>query len=205
MQHTVRARYRSGHIEAKRIPDYAREKGVDPERKTETFVQITLEVDNDRWQDVPFVLRSGKALGHERKEISIFFEHGQANGIGSLSDGHNILRFKLATEDMNPELINLDGKGEMTQDPMNLGDKMFSQPLPAYGRLFLEAMSGNSALFIRDDEVEEMWKVIQPIADAWADNVVPLLIYRAGSDGPVIGERTGKRGHESEPIYGSQR
>jgi glucose-6-phosphate 1-dehydrogenase len=72
---------------------------------------------------------------------------------------------------------------------MVLDARMSPQPLPSYGRLFLEVMSGNSRLFIRDDEVEEMWRIIQPIADAWEENVVPLQIYRAGSNGPLLKER----------------
>ena len=67
---------------------------------------------------------------------------------------------------------------------MRVDDPVSPEHLSPYERLFLEAMSGQSQLFVRDDEVEEMWNIIQPVADAWADNVVPLQSYPAGSNGP---------------------
>ena len=72
-QYTVRARYSAGRIGECQVPNYADEEGIDPARGTETFAQVTLWVDNWRWAGVPFVLRSGKALGRERREIAVHF------------------------------------------------------------------------------------------------------------------------------------
>ena len=193
--HTVRARYKAGEVHGERVPDYARENGVVAERKTETFTQVTLWVDNERWQGVPFVLRSGKALGRDRQEIRVYFNNVKSNGDCLHSDeGHNLLRLNLASEEVNSESYNIQATGGITREPMSLTDRLSSEQLPPYGRLFLEAMSGKSQLFIRNDEVEEMWKIIQPIADAWAENAVPLQIYRAGSNGPPIEEEVAMSG-----------
>lgn len=198
--HTVRARYKAGEVLGERVPDYAREHGVVADRKTETFAQVTLWVDNERWQGVPFVLRSGKALGRDQQEIRVHFNNGQDHGEYPIpeekhtEEGHNLLRLNLASQEVNPELVNFQKIAGMTQEPVDVQDGIPSDQLPPYGRLFLEAMSGDSRLFIRNDEVEEMWKIIQPIADAWADNVVPLQVYVAGTDGPSTEKKVAMTG-----------
>src|SRR3712207_6871293 len=68
---TVRARYGPGRISERDMPAYVEEEGVDPARETETFAQVVLAVDNGRWAGVPFVLRTGKALGKERFEVAV--------------------------------------------------------------------------------------------------------------------------------------
>ncbi len=189
-EYTVRARYKRGEVLGVRVPDYARESGVVSDRKTETFAQITLWVDNERWQNVPFVLRSGKALGQDRKEIRVHFNQMQGEeACPFLKEGHNLLRLNLASQEVNPELVNFQRNEEMTQERIHMDDGIPAEQLPPYGRLFLEAMSGKSRLFIRNDEIEEMWKIIQPIADAWTENEIPLQIYRAGSTGPPIQDK----------------
>ncbi|GJL58291.1 MAG: glucose-6-phosphate 1-dehydrogenase [Nitrospirales bacterium] len=188
---TVRARYRSGEIYGVRVPGYAKSKGVDSERNTETFAQVILWVDNERWQGVPMVLRSGKALGRDRKEIRVHFKSGSKLTESHFSEeGGNILRVNLASEEVNFGIFTIPEAGGITSAPMRVDDPIAPEHLFPYERLFLEAMSGQSRLFVRDDEVEEMWKIIQPIADAWAENVVPLQIYPAGSNGPPL-EDTG--------------
>ncbi len=70
---TRRARYTAGSIDGRKIPDYAKEAGVDPSRDTETLAEVEVQIDNWRWQGVPFILRSGKALGDMRKEAVVTF------------------------------------------------------------------------------------------------------------------------------------
>lgn len=185
--HTVRARYRSGEILGVRVPSYANSPGVVPERNTETFAQVTLWVDNERWQDVPFLLRSGKALGRDRKEIRVHFKSLQENAETLDSEvGGNVMRFNLASEEVNLGFFNIKETGGVASEPMKVDDPISPEHLSPYERLFLESLSGQSRLFVRNDEVEEMWKIIQPIADAWAENAVSMQIYQAGSNGPLI-------------------
>ncbi|MEX2492438.1 MAG: glucose-6-phosphate dehydrogenase [Nitrospirales bacterium] len=197
--HTTRATYQSGRILGKPVSAYAMESGVVPERKTETFAQVSMWVDNERWQGVPFILRSGKALKKERKEILIHFKNPRRKGRRLPSKrGHNILHFNLDTDEMNLELLNIEGGAGMRRKPTRMDAQLSSQNLPPYARLFLEAMSGNSTLFIRNDEVEEMWNIVQPIADSWGNNLVPLQTYRAGSLGPSLEGQTPKPHHLKE-------
>ncbi|MEO6201822.1 MAG: glucose-6-phosphate dehydrogenase, partial [Nitrospirales bacterium] len=187
---TVRARYGSGEIGGVRVPGYVKNKGVVSERKTETFAQVTLWVDNERWQDVPFVLRSGKALGRDRKEILVHFKDGQRNPEFHFTEGGgNVLRLDLVSEEVNLGIFTIQEAGGITPAPVRVDDPIGPEHLSPYERLFLEAMSGHSRLFVRNDEVEEMWNIIQPVADAWAENVVPLQIYQAGSTGPPIQDK----------------
>jgi glucose-6-phosphate 1-dehydrogenase len=80
-----------------------------------------------------------------------------------LRERSNVLRFDLAKEELNLDLVNIKDDRGLKWQSMGLDARMSPQPLPSYGRLFLEVMSGNSLLFMRDDEVEEMWRIIQPI------------------------------------------
>ncbi len=187
---TVRARYGSGEIGGVRIPGYVKNQGVDSGRNTETFAQVTLWVDNERWQDVPFVLRSGKALGRDRKEILVHFKDRQRNPEFHFTEGGgNVLRLDLASEEVNLGIFTIQEAGGITAAPVRVDDPIGPEHLSPYERLFLEAMSGHSRLFVRNDEVEEMWEIIQPIADAWAENIVPMQTYQAGSDGPPIQDK----------------
>ena len=182
--HTVRARYQAGQVHGKKIAAYAKEAGVDADRKTETFAQVALWVDNDRWQGVPFILRSGKALKQDRMEIAVYFKNGQESSRLSSHESYDVLRIDLDTDESNLELFQADKTHGRSLNTITFEAELPSQELPPYGRLFQEAMSGNPRLFIRNDEVEEMWGIIQPITDGWTKKYVPLRTYRAGSKGP---------------------
>lgn len=183
---TSRARYRAGTIEGKPVPDYVSEEEVDPERETETFARVTFWIDNPRWMDVPCILQSGKAFGQEQKEIRIVFRQPPGEVPDKNSTGsHNLLRFNLETDTVDLRLCTMIRDNEARGEPLVLdGVLPTSSELPPYARLFLEALSGNQKLFVRNDEAEEMWNVIQPIADGWAKQCVPLQQYKAGSNGP---------------------
>src|SRR5205085_12370131 len=89
-----RARYTAGDVDGKQLPDYASEEGVDPEHETETLAEIALQVDNARWSGVPFVLRSGKAIGDPANEIRVRYRPVRFRPDGQTGDGHaEVLRF----------------------------------------------------------------------------------------------------------------
>jgi glucose-6-phosphate 1-dehydrogenase len=184
-QYTVRARYTAGRIGECQVPNYADEEGIDPARGTETFAQVTLWVDNWRWAGVPFVLRSGKALGHERHEIAVHFRPVPHLAFEANDPPPNVLRL-LMEPDRLVFGMNLNRPGApFPLERIELGVDFISQGLPAYGRLLLQVLEGDCTLSIRDDEAEESWRVITPILEAWARGRVPLLEYPAGSDGPT--------------------
>ncbi len=186
-QYTVRARYSAGTIASKAIPAYVDEEGVDAQRGTETFAQVTLWIDNWRWAGVPFTLRSGKALNHDRQEIAIYFKDVPHLAFGTdICPSANVLRMQL-----NPDRIsitvNFNGPGEAFDlEEFELKTTLTKQEIPAYGHLFLDAFEGDSTLFVRDDEVEEMWRIMDPITTAWNKGHVELKTYPAGSSGPNI-------------------
>ncbi|MCP9447762.1 MAG: glucose-6-phosphate dehydrogenase [Nitrospira sp.] len=183
---TVRGRYVQGVIGGREIPPYVEEPGVRAERHTETFAQVTLAIDNWRWAGVPFVLRTGKALGQDRREIAIYFKPVPHLAFGQATQPvPNVLKIEL-----NPDRIalavNVNKPGELCElDRIELDTPLSAEGLPAYARLLLDILEGDPILSIRDDEAEESWRIVEPILQVWNDGAVPLVEYPAGSEGPV--------------------
>jgi glucose-6-phosphate 1-dehydrogenase len=182
---TVRARYTAGTVGGRALPDYTAEDGVDPDRGTETYAEFTVTVDNWRWAGVPFRLRTGKALGSDRREIAVHFKPVPHLPFGERQPPPGVLRMRLEPDSIALEL-NLNGAG----DPFDLERRVLEvdlprQGLPAYGILFRELLAGDTTLSISDVEAEESWRVVEPILAAWAAGEVPLQEYPAGSAGPA--------------------
>jgi len=186
LRQTVRGRYTRGVIGKKEILPYLQEEGVRAERNTETFAQVTLSIDNWRWAGVPFLLRTGKALGCDRREIAIHFKPVPHLAFGQEAQPiPNVLAIEL-----DPDRIALSVHVNESGDLCNLKqvelDKRFpSGGLPAYARLLLDIMDGDPTLSIRDDEAEESWRIVEPILQIWNEGGVPLVDYTAGSGGPM--------------------
>jgi glucose-6-phosphate 1-dehydrogenase len=184
VRHTRRARYTSGQIGNVSVPAYVDEDGVDPAHRTETFAEIDLELDTWRWHGTRFRLRTAKALGRERKEVAVHFRpvpHLPRGMHGDLRP--NVLRFGHEPEGVVVELTAV-GRRAHTLVPLTLTAELEPAELPAYGRLLLDVFNREPALSIRGDEAEESWRVMTPVLEAWAKDLVPLQEYAAGSDGP---------------------
>jgi glucose-6-phosphate 1-dehydrogenase len=181
---TRRARYGSGRIGDRRVPAYRDEAGVDPGSRTETFAQIDLKLDNWRWPDTTFRLRSGKALGRDRKEVAVHFREVPTLPFWNVSAAPNVLRFGLDPESLELELTSL-GPWTGRLAPLTLGASIPGPELPAYAHLLLDVLNRNSALSIRGDEAEESWRLVTPVLEAWSKDLVPLEEYPAGSEGPA--------------------
>ncbi|MEO6943266.1 MAG: glucose-6-phosphate dehydrogenase [Lacisediminihabitans sp.] len=181
-----RARYVAGKINAKPIPPYVKEDGVDPARDTETLTEVTLAVDNWRWAGVPFVLRSGKALAHKRQEIVVTFKDVPHLPTG-LSGYQSPPQLRIA---LTPDCISLDlninGEGNpFTLDRVALSTEFAAGELAPYGEVLSGILAADPTLSVRADAVEECWRIIAPILAAWKKGAVPMEEYRAGSDGPL--------------------
>ncbi|MBV9417146.1 MAG: glucose-6-phosphate dehydrogenase, partial [Solirubrobacterales bacterium] len=182
---TRRARYRAGRVGDRDIPAYVDEHGVTPEHGTETFAEVALELDSWRWSGTRFRLRTGKAMGRDRKEVVVHFrpvphlpfEHSP----GTVP---NKLRFGLEPEGLTLELTGTDPSAALNLVPLILSAEMEPPDLPAYGRILLDVLNGNSALSIRADEAEASWRVLTPVLEGWSRDVAPLEEYDAGTDGP---------------------
>jgi glucose-6-phosphate 1-dehydrogenase len=186
IRRTARGRYGRGSIGGREVPPYVEEQGVDPNRGTETFAQTVLTVDNWRWAGVPFLLRTGKALKRDCREIAVHFKPVPHLAFGQQAEPRqNVLRVQL-----NPDQIslgvNVNAPGDLFElEPVELETSFHSQDLLPYARLILDILSGDPTLSIRDDEAEESWRIVEPILDVWAEGAVPLMEYPAGSEGPT--------------------
>ena len=188
---TRRARYTAGTLAAdpdggsRAVPSYADEDGVDPDRSTETFAEILLDLDSDRWAGTAFRLRAGKALAGRRKGAILTFRPAserQASGDARPADA---LWIGLdGPTDIALRLIGGTGMSTLSPARLALSGRPPRSDLPPYGRVLLDVLSGGSALSVRADEAEESWRVVTPILDAWAGGGVPLEEYSAGSPGP---------------------
>jgi glucose-6-phosphate 1-dehydrogenase len=183
---TRRARYGAGRLGDREIPAYVEETGVDPEHGTETFAEVILGLDSWRWADTAFRLRTGKALTRDRKEVVVHFRPVPHLPSGGAVPPSNRLRFGLEPQDLALELTGV-GPGGMGSSlvPLVLQADLQEPELPAYGRLLLNVLSGDTTLSIRGDEAEESWRVVTPILEAWTAGQVPMQEYRAGSEGPI--------------------
>jgi glucose-6-phosphate 1-dehydrogenase len=95
----------------------------------------------------------------------------------------NVLRFGLDPESLTLDLSGIGARAH-TLVPLELTARIDPPELPAYGRLLLDVLNGDAALSIRGDEAEEAWRVVAPVLSAWSKDLVPLLEYPAGSQGP---------------------
>ena len=179
---TRRGRYLAGRVGDRDIPAYVEEEGVSRERGTETFAEVQLELDNWRWSGTRFLLRTGKAMGEDRKEVTVRFRPAphlpfeQAEGSAS-----NLLRFGLDPEDVTLELTGTGPGGMSSLAPLMFRAEMDPPELPAYGRILLDVLRGDPTLSIRGDEVEEAWRILTPVIEGWSQGAAPLQEYEAGS------------------------
>jgi glucose-6-phosphate 1-dehydrogenase len=185
VRHTVRGRYGRGRIDGRPVPGYVEEDGVRAERGTETYAQATLTIDNWRWAGVPFLLRSGKGLAANRRSIRVHFKRvPHLAFLENQSVPPNVLELELQPDRVALS-VNVNGVGDrLVLETIALEHTLAEQELSAYARLMLDVLKGDASLSIRNDEVEESWRIVTPILSVWADSGVPLIEYPAGSDGP---------------------
>ncbi len=180
-----RARYTSGTVHGRQVPDYVDEPGVEPSRETETLAEVVLEVNTWRWAGVPFRLRSGKSIGAARKEVVLTFRPAPhvPNGLtGEVPPDR--LRLVLNPDAMALE-VNINGENDpMTIDRVSLDTDLSPGRLPAYGEVLAGVLDGDPLLAVRGDTAVECWRVVDPVLAAWREGRTPLESYPAGSQGP---------------------
>lgn len=193
----IRGQYTAGSVDGVSCPAYRQEPKVNPASNTETFVAMRLFVDNWRWAGVPFFLRTGKYLPLSASEVRIQFRPTPnvlfAAQCGTKLDANSI------TLRLQPnEGITLRFNGKVPGNSLQIRpvrmhfsyDTEFGAYTPeAYERLLLEAIAGDATLFIRRDEVETAWGIVDPIRAGWGDT--PLTekeFYPAGTWGPRSAE-----------------
>ncbi|MGG3466261.1 glucose-6-phosphate dehydrogenase [Neobacillus pocheonensis] len=195
--HIVRGQYISGEIEGNPVIGYKEEPGVNPSSQTDTFVAARLWIDNPFWSGVPFYIRTGKRMKDKstriviefKNTLKLLYKHNQQNVVPNLliieiSPKENV---SLQLNSKNP--LN-NGKIEPVRINFSCEDvENFSSGVPeAYERLIYDALIGDSTFFAHWKEVELSWEWVQPILNAFEENMSPLHEYRSGSYGPDAAE-----------------
>jgi glucose-6-phosphate 1-dehydrogenase len=196
----VRGQYTGGRVHGAEVPAYVEEDGVPAGSRTETYVALRLLIDNWRWRNVPFYLRTGKRLVAKSSVIAIRFrvppqqlfhatpmEHIDSNWITLMLQPDECIEIQLYAKqpglELEPRVVRLNTRYRNDGEPS--GD--------AYETLLLDVIEDDRSLFIRFDEVEECWGIVEPLLDAWAADRVPLATYPAGSAGPAEADRLALR------------
>jgi glucose-6-phosphate 1-dehydrogenase len=180
-----RARYTAGTIGDRTLPSYADEKGVDASRSTETLAEMTVRVRTRRWDDVPFVLRSGKALGAKRSQARLVLRPvSPIPGIEGTPTEQTIV-LDLMTGDVDMQLTMNGGGDPFRLEQSELVAHQDAGDLLPYGEVLRGILDGDPMLSIRGDVAEQCWHIVAPVLDAWRRGDVPLDEYEAGSDGPA--------------------
>jgi glucose-6-phosphate 1-dehydrogenase len=177
---------------------YRSEKGVDPKSRTPTFAVVRLQVNNWRWQGVPFYLRSGKGLPARYSEVVIQFRC-PPHLMFPVPAGETIQCNRMALCIQPDEGIHVEFQTKVPDQGMELRpadlqyhyrDAYKGVPIPeAYERLLLDAIHGDAMLFMRSDEIERAWEIMDPIiAAAERPDAPELYEYKVGSNGPACAD-----------------
>ena len=201
----VRAQYRAGAVLGKPVRSYRDEPEVAADSNVETYVAMRLEIDNWRWAGVPFYVRTGKHLSARNTEIAIRFKQApyaafQDTPVDSLRPNWLVLR--IAPDEGISLQFEVKRPGpavELAAVKMDFRyrDWFPKEPNVGYETLIYDVMIGDPTLFMRADMVEQAWRIVQPVLDAWAADKTEIPAYESGSDGPVSADeliaRDGKR------------
>lgn len=193
--YAFRAQYAAGALGGREVPGYADEAGVERESSTETFVAAKFYVDNWRWRGVPFYLRTGKRLARSMSLIGIRFRHPPQllfHDACDRIDPNWILLSIQPAECMHIELHAKRPGLEIDTRIVRLNASYRHEtegPMEAYKTLLLDVIEGDRSLFIRFDEVEWAWRVVDPIVRHWARERGLVHTYPAGTWGPEEANR----------------
>ena len=193
----VRGQYGTGSMENKKVPAYRSEPGVAKDSAAETFAAIKLFVDNWRWQDVPFYLRTGKRLAVRASQVAIQFRpvpHRSFPTAASLAwEPNRIIIYIQPREEI---LLGFQAKtpgSDMYLTPVDMHfsyQEAFKSKLPeAYETLLADVIAGDATLFMRADQVEASWSVLMPILKVWeSSKPAGFPNYQSGTWGPKAAE-----------------
>jgi glucose-6-phosphate 1-dehydrogenase len=206
LRRTVRGQYGAGIVKGAKQAGYRAEDKVPADSNTETFVALELYIDNWRWADVPFYLRTGKLLPKRETEVTIQFKRPpfvlfRDTPVETLAPNQLVIHIQ------PDEGISLSFSAKIPGPQLRLGNVNMSfayndyfgeQSNTGYERLLYDAMLGDATLFQRADMVEAAWCVVQPILDVW--KALPprrFPNYAAGTWGPAEAEELmSRRGRE---------
>ena len=193
LRNSVRAQYGDGYTDNRAVEAYRNTPQVDPNSTTETYVALKLTIDNWRWANVPFYLRTGKALRAKQTEVAIKFKQAPIAMFRDTPVDRLAENFLVIGIQPN-ECIGLEFNAKIPGPSISIGgvgmtfkyeDYFDVAPSTGYETLIYDCMIGDAILYPRADGIEAGWRVVQPFLDAWRDaRGDGLATYRAGSEGP---------------------
>jgi glucose-6-phosphate 1-dehydrogenase len=208
-KNVVRGQYGPGEVTGEPVVGYRQEAGVDPESMTETYVAAKLYVDNWRWADTPFYVRTGKRLARQETTIAIEFKRAPHPPFEELA-AEGLKPDVLLVHVQPDEGVSLEIAAKVPGQGMRLssvymdffyGGAFRTQIPEAYERLLLDCLHGDPTLFTRADEVDEQWLLVDAIVAPWERDRPAFPNYAAGSWGPPSAEdilaRDGRHWRES--------
>jgi len=192
----IRGQYTASKINGDSVKGYREEAGVNPCSRTETFVALKFFIDNWRWADVPFLVRTGKKLPTRVTEIVITFKKAPHHLFGPTGiKTHNQLIIRIQPDEglLLKFGMKTPGAGFNVQ-PVNMNfhySSLSGAKLPtAYERLLHDCMTGDATLYARGDAVEKAWEFVQPVINTWKNKPeIPIYGYPAGTWGPEEAEQ----------------
>ena len=196
-KNVIRGQYTESTVRGKHYQGYRQEKNVDEQSRTETYAAMKVFIDNWRWQDVPFYIRTGKRLPTNVTEVVIHFRPSPQKlfktADGSFhSDNQLILRIQPDEGVLLKTGMKVPGRGfEVKTVNMDFHySELNDHYIPsAYERLILDCMRGDNTLYMSSDAAEETWRFVQPVLDHWDNgDEAPLHGYPAGSWGPDVAD-----------------
>ena len=192
-KNTIRAQYVASEINGEKVKGYREEEGVDPESTTETYAAIKFYVDNWRWKDVPFYVRTAKRMPTKVTEVVIHFKgtHHHIFTRAGLSEKDNKLIIRVQPDEgiLLKFGVKVPGQGfqvERANLDFYYSSLVETNVMTAYERLLLDAMQGDATLYARADEVEAAWEFVDPILNFWENGEDVITYgYSAGVWGPL--------------------
>jgi len=194
--HAFRAQYRGGEVAGVKVPGYLEERDVGHNSTTETYAALKLYIDNWRWRNVPFYLRTGKRMADTNSLISIRFKHPpqqlfRYTAIEELKPNWILLNIQ-PSECLRVEIQVKQAGLEMRTQTERLDAStcaVGSSQIDAYEALILDVIAGDHSLFLRSDEVSWAWQVVDPVLKLWATERDFIQTYPAGGWGPTEATR----------------
>jgi glucose-6-phosphate 1-dehydrogenase len=200
----VRGQYGPGTVEAQSVVGYRDDEGVAPDSQTETYIALRFEIDNWRWAGVPFYLRAGKRLAQRVTEVVLQFKPVPhlalpESAVESIEPNTMVLRIQ------PDEGVRLEFGAKVpgsTWSVRTVGLDFafragFAEAAPeAYERLLLDVVLGDATLFIREDEVDAAWQIVQPVLDGIQAGLIPVRRYASGTWGPAAADAVLDHDHD---------
>ena len=189
--HAFRGQYAQGHINGEKVKSYLQEEDIPANSVTETYASMKLYIDNWRWRGVPMYLRTGKRMTKAQSSISICFRHPplqffRGTNVQCMTQNWVLLGIQ-PEECIRIEMTVKEPGLEMSTRTSSL-DASFrnddEKAIDAYEDLLLDVLKGDRSLFLRFDEVEYAWRIVDPILQTWAIERDYIATYPAGSWGP---------------------